>query len=97
MNHARAYTGVKKFEPIILLNYGGDTYDGIGTTILDYIKVTEYTPEQKTQAKLWSSLNRHYYVPVVIKDSSQELFNSEEVSTVSVNYVESRKKRGIRN
>lgn len=97
MNHARAYTNVKKFEPIILLNYGGDTYDGIGTTILDYIKVTEYTPEQKTQAKLWSSLNRHYYIPVVIKDSGQELFNSEEVSTVSVNYVESRKKRGIRN
>ena len=97
MNHARAYTNVKKFEPLILLNYGGDTYDGIGTTILDYIKVTEYTPEQKTQAKLWSSLNRHYYVPVVIKDSGQELFNSEEVSTVSVNYVESRKKRGIRN
>lgn len=97
MNHARAYTGVKNFEPIILLNYGGDTFDGIGTTILDYFKVTEYTPEQKTQAKLWTSLNKNYYVPVVIKDSSQELFNSEDVSTVSVNYVESRKKRGIRN
>tara|TARA_Y100001937_G_scaffold2861_1_gene3726 strand:- start:12552 stop:14888 length:2337 start_codon:yes stop_codon:yes gene_type:complete len=93
MNHARAAEDVRFFAPMFILNHPNEE----GIAFVDYIKVTEYTPEQKTQAKLWSSLNRHYYVPVVIKDSSQELFNSEEVSTVSVNYVESRKKRGIRN
>ena len=93
MNHARAAKDVRFFAPMFILNHPSEE----GIAFIDYIKVTEYTPEQKTQAKLWSSLNRHYYVPVVIKDSSQELFNSEEVSTVSVNYVESRKKRGIRN
>jgi len=93
MNHARAAKDVRFFAPMFILNHASEE----GIAYVDYIKVTEYTPEQKTQAKLWSSLNRHYYVPVVVKDSSQELFNSEEVSTVSVNYVESRKKRGIRN
>jgi hypothetical protein len=97
MNHARAYTGVKKFEPIILLNYGGGGFDGIGTTILDYIKVTEYTPAEETHAKVWSSLNKHYYVPALIKDGSKQLYNSEELTTISLDYVESRKKRGIRN
>ena len=93
MNHARAAKDVRFFAPMFILNHASEE----GIAYVDYIKVTEYTPEQKTQAKLWSSLNKNYYVPVVVKDSSQELFNSEEVSTVSVNYVESRKKRGIRN
>ena len=93
MNHARAAKDVRFFAPMFILNHASEE----GIAFVDYIKVTEYTPEQKTQAKLWSSLNKNYYVPVVVKDSSQELFNSEEVSTVSVNYVESRKKRGIRN
>ena len=97
MNHARAYTGVKKFQPMIILNYGGVGYDGIGTTILDYIKVTEYTPAEETHTKVWSSLNKHYYVPALIKDGSKQLYNSEELTTISLDYIESRKKRGIRN
>ena len=93
MNHARAYTGVKFFSPVFLANFE----DEQGRTFIDYMKVTEYDAAEKTHAKVWSSLNRHYYVPVVIKDGSQEIFNSESHSTISIDYVESRKKRGIRN
>jgi hypothetical protein len=93
MNHARAYTGVKFFSPVFLANY----QDTQGRTFIDYMKVTEYDAAEKTHAKVWSSLNRHYYVPVVIKDGSQEIFNSESHSTISIDYVESRKKRVIRN
>ena len=95
MNHAKAYTGVKKFEPLLIINYGGDTFDGIGKTIIDYIKVTEYTADDNTQNRMWSTLNKNYYVPVLIKDGAQQIFNSEELTTVTVNYVESRKKRTI--
>ena len=93
MNHARAYQGVEFFSPQFLANYDSEE----GRTFIDYMKVTEYDAAEKTHAKLWSSLNRHYYVPVVIKDGSQEIFNSESHSTISIDYVESRKKRGIRN
>ena len=93
MNHARAYTGVEFFSPQFLANHDGEQ----GRTFIDYMKVTEYDAAEKTHAKVWSSLNRHYYVPVVIKDGSQEIFNSESHSTISIDYVESRKKRGIRN
>ncbi len=93
MNHARAYQGVEFFSPHFLVNHDGEE----GRMFIDYMKVTEYDAAEKTHAKLWSSLNRHYYVPVVIKDGSQEIFNSESHSTISIDYVESRKKRGIRN
>jgi len=93
MNHARAYTGVEFFSPQFLANHDGEE----GRTFIDYMKVTEYDSAEKTHAKVWSSLNRHYYVPVVIKDGSQEIFNSESHSTISIDYMESRKKRGIRN
>ena len=93
MNHARAYRGLEFFSPQFLLNYDGEE----GRTFVDYMKVIEYDAAEQTHAKVWSSLNRHYYVPVVIKDGSQEIFNSESHSTISIDYVESRKKRGIRN
>ena len=95
INHARAYEGVEKFEVLLLINYGGDTFDGIGETIVDYIKVTEYTADDNTQNRMWTNLNKNYYVPVLIKDGAQQIFNSEELTTVTVNYVESRKKRTI--
>jgi hypothetical protein len=97
-NHARAYTGVEYFQPQIIINYSDSgSNDGVGTTIIDYIKVMEYEAGEDTHAKVWSSLNKHYYVPVVVKDGSKDLYNSEELTTMTVDYVESRKKRVIRN
>ena len=93
MNPARAYTGVEYFAPMFILNYNGVS----GIAYVDYIKVIEYSPAEKTHERFYSSLNRHYYVPVLLKDGGQTLYDSEGVSTVSVDYVESRKKRGIRN
>ncbi len=93
MNHARAYTGVAWFAPMFILHFDSTA----GISYVDYIKVTEYSPAEKTHEKFYSSLNKHYYVPVLLKDGGQTLYDSEGVSTVSVNYVESRKKRGIRN
>lgn len=97
-NHARAYTGVEYFQPQVIINYSDSgSNDGVGTTIIDYIKVMEYEAGEDTHAKVWSSLNKHYYVPVVVKDGSKDLYNSEELTTMTVDYVESRKKRVIRN
>lgn len=93
MNAAKAYTGVEYFAPMFILNLSGQA----GISYVDYIKVTEYSPAEKTHERFYSSLNRHYYVPVLLKDGGQTLYDSEGVSTVSVDYVESRKKRGIRN
>ena len=93
MNSARAYTGVEYFAPMFILNFS----EAAGIACVDYIKVMEYSPAEKTHERFYSSLNRHYYVPVLLKDGGQTLYDSEGVSTVSVDYVESRKKRGIRN
>jgi hypothetical protein len=93
MNHARAYQGVKYFSPQFIVNHNNEE----GRTFVDYVKVTEYQGGEETHAKVWSSLNKHYYVPALIKDGSKQLYNSEELTTISLDYVESRKKRGIRN
>ena len=91
VNHGRAHPDVKFFAPIIYMNYNNDS----GITIVDYIKCTEYTTDDPSQLRNYSSLNKNYYVPVLLKDSNITSYNSEESTTVSVNYVESRKKRTI--
>ena len=95
MNHTRAYTGVEKFSILMMVNYGSEGNDGIGTTVVDYMKLTEYTADDATQTKLWSEYNKNYYVPVLLKDGAQQIYNSEELTSITVNYVESRKKRTI--
>ena len=93
MNPHRAYTGVEYFAPMFLLQWEEEA----GVACVDYIKVIEYSPAEKTHERFYSALNRHYYVPVLVKDGGQTLYDSEGVSTVTIDYVESRKKRGIRN
>ena len=43
----------------------------------------------------YSTLNKNYYVPVNIKDASTSTFDSENQSTMTINYVESKEKRTI--
>ena len=69
--------------------------DASGRTIIDYIKVTEYSPEEESQKGFMSPLNKNYYVPVLIKDGTTELTNSDEGTKISIDYVESRKNRTI--
>tara|TARA_R100001460_G_scaffold15966_2_gene35128 strand:- start:4036 stop:6375 length:2340 start_codon:yes stop_codon:yes gene_type:complete len=95
MNHSRAYTGVEKFSILLLINYASEGHDGIGQAVVDYMKLTEYTADDATQTKIWSEYNKSYYVPVLLKDGAQQIYNSEELTSVTVNYVESRKKRTI--
>ena len=91
INHGRAHPNVKFISPLIYMNFNDDS----GITIVDYIKCTEYTPDDPSQLRNYSSLNKNYYVPVLLKDSNVTSYDSEESTTVSVNYVESRKKRTI--
>ena len=92
---ARAYytvgTNVGFFAPMFIANYN----DASGRTIIDYIKVTEYSPEEESQKGFMSPLNKNYYVPVLIKDGTTELTNSDEGTKISIDYVESRKNRTI--
>ena len=96
VNPARAYTGVKKFAPMFILNLVSSGTNA-GIMYLDYIKVVEYSPAEETQKNFYSPLNRNYYVPVVMKDSTIQTQDTEGFTTISVDYVESRKKRTLRN
>ena len=93
---ARAYYEVGKdigyFAPMFVCNYN----NAAGRTIIDCIKVTEYSPEEESQKGFMTPLNKNYYVPVLIKDGTTELSSSDEGTTISVDYVESKKNRTLR-
>ncbi len=83
--------GTKFIKPFILANYN----TGAGQTLVDYVKITEFTSDVPNIHNNYSTLNKHYYVPVNIKDGSNETFTSEGQSSMTINYVESKQKRTI--
>tara|TARA_R100000329_G_scaffold118563_1_gene97642 strand:+ start:4130 stop:6478 length:2349 start_codon:yes stop_codon:yes gene_type:complete len=91
IHHAFAHKDVRFFAAMFLLNHSNTA----GRTFVDYIKVTEYSTDDPSQSQKFSSMNRNYYVPVLIKDGNLTSYDSEQSTTVTVDYVESRKKRAI--
>ena len=86
-----AYTGIEFISPMFLLHH--DNVEGI--TQIDYIVVREYQTDIPNSKGWYSTLNRNYYVPVVIKDASVTTFDNENLQRCTVNYIESKAKRTI--
>ena len=79
---AKAYTGIEYFSPMMLMNFE----DTAGKSFIDYIVVKEYESDLPNTQGWYSSLNKNYYVPVNIKDGSATSFDSEQQSTMTINY-----------
>lgn len=88
---ATAYEGVEYISPMFLIHYN----DTAGITQIDYIVVREYQTDIPNSKGWYSTLNRNYYVPVVIKDASVTTFDNENLQRCTVNYIESKAKRTI--
>lgn len=88
---SKAHEEVKFFSPLFAMNYN----DAAGKSFIDYIVVREYESDLPNTQGWYSTLNRHYYVPVNIKDSSTTTSDSENQSTMTINYVESKNKKTI--
>ena len=86
-----AYNGIKYISPMFLLHH--DDVEGI--TQIDYITVKEYQTDIPNSKGWYSTLNRNYYVPVVIKDASVTTFDNENLQRCTLNYIESKAKRTI--
>ena len=86
-----AYDGVKYISPTILINHD----DVAGETYIDYIVVREYQTDIPNSRGWYSTLNRNYYVPVVVKDASVTTFDNENLQKCTLNYIESKAKRTI--
>ena len=86
-----AYDGIKFISPMFVLHY--NNLEGI--TQIDYIVVREYQTDIPNSRGWYSTLNRNYYVPVVIKDASVTTFDNENLQKCTLNYIESKAKRTI--
>jgi hypothetical protein len=89
-----AYNGIKFISPMFAIHRnGGSAVAGI--TQIDYIIVREYQTDIPNSKGWYSTLNRNYYVPVVIKDASVTTFDNENLQRCTLNYIESKAKRTI--
>lgn len=88
---ATAYEGVEYISPMFLIHFNNTA----GITQIDYIVVREYQTDIPNSKGWYSTLNRNYYVPVVIKDASVTTFDNENLQRCTVNYIESKAKRTI--
>ena len=86
-----AYTGIEYISPMFLVNYN-DVND---ISQIDYIVVREYISNIPNSKGWYSTLNRNYYVPVVIKDATVTTFDNEGLQRCTLNYIESKAKRTI--
>ena len=86
-----AYNGIEYISPMFLLHHD----DVKGITQIDYIVVREYQTDIPNSKGWYSTLNRNYYVPVVIKDASVTTFDNENLQRCTLNYIESKAKRTI--
>lgn len=88
---SKAHEDVKFFSPMFAMNYN----DAAGKSFIDYIVVREYESDLPNTQGWYSTLNRNYYVPVNIKDGSSTSFDSENQSTMTISYIESKNKKTI--
>lgn len=89
---AKAYTGVKFIAAQFLANYQNQA----GITVLDYMKITVHEPDISNSRNYYSTLNRHYYTPIVIKDGGTTLYDSNGITKVTVDYIHSKEQKTIR-
>ena len=89
---AKAHTGIKYIAAQFLANYSGEA----GIVVLDYMKITEHEPDISNSRSYYSTLNRHYYIPVVIKDGGTTLHDSNGLTKVTVDYIHSKEQKTIR-
>ena len=90
-NPSVARDGIKFISPFFRLHNANKQ----GITQIDYIKVTEHVTDIPNTTNWYSTLNRNYYVPIIIKDSNTTTFDNENFQTCTLNYVESKNKRTI--
>jgi hypothetical protein len=90
-NPSTAYTGIEFISPMFLLNHD----DAAGEVLIDHIVVREYQTDIPNSKGWYSTLNRNYYVPVVVKDASVTTFDNENLQRCTLNYIESKAKRTI--
>lgn len=86
-----AYDDIEFISPMFLLHHD----DTKGITQIDYIVVREYQTDIPNSRGWYSTLNRNYYVPVVVKDASVTTFDNENLQRCTLNYIESKAKRTI--
>lgn len=86
-----AYDGIEYISPTFLLHHD----DVAGITQIDHIIVREYKSDIPNANGWYSTLNRNYYVPVVVKDASVTTFDNENLQRCTLNYIESKSKRTI--
>ena len=65
-------------------------------TEIDYIKITEYESDLPNTERWYSTLNRNYYIPVVIKDSTTTMFDSNNVQKITVDYMHSKEQKTLK-
>ena len=70
--------------------------DEAGVTHIDYIKVTEYESDLPNSERWYSTLNRNYYVPVVIKDSTTTMYDSNNMQKITVDYMHSKEQKTLK-
>jgi hypothetical protein len=87
-----AYTDVAFISPMFLINYN----DQAGEVLIDHIVVREFTTDIPNATNWYSTLNRNYYVPVLVKDASFTTFDEENLQKCNLQYIESKPKRTIR-
>lgn len=91
-NPAHAYEGIKFFAPIVILGYNDEST----ISQVDYIKVTEYESDLPNSERWYSTLNRNYYIPVVIKDSTTTMYDSNNMQKITVDYMHSKEQKTLK-
>lgn len=91
-NPALAYEGIKFFSPVFIVGYD----DQPTISQIDYIKVTEYESDLPNSERWYSTLNRNYYIPVVIKDSTTTMYDSNNMQKITVDYMHSKEQKTLK-
>tara|TARA_S200002703_G_scaffold80336_1_gene69262 strand:+ start:546 stop:2699 length:2154 start_codon:yes stop_codon:yes gene_type:complete len=91
-NALPAYEGIKFISPMLLVGYA----DEETITQVDYIKVTEYESDLPNSERWYSTLNRNYYIPVVVKDSTTTMYDSNNMQKITLDYMHSKEQKTLK-
>ena len=87
-----AYNGIKFFAPMFVFGWEDEST----VSQIDYIKVTEYESDLPNSERWYSTLNRNYYIPVVIKDSTTTMYDSNNMQKITVDYMHSKEQKTLK-
>ena len=91
-NALPAYDGVKFISPMFVVGFENEET----ITQIDYIKVTEYESDLPNSERWYSTLNRNYYIPVVIKDSTTTMYDSNNLQKITLDYMHSKEQKTLK-